>query len=214
MKVAVIGGGINGVMSAWALALKGCSVDLFERAQLMGATSSASTKMLHGGLRYLEQGHIKLVRQALHERRWWLMRAPHLAKPLQVRLPVYKGNRRPGWMVWCGLALYDRLAGAASLGRSHWSSREEVVRSFPDLQAEDLLGMYTYYDGYMDDHKLGLWAAEKAAAASVRIHTDTCVESISPDARSFIIASPDDVTRVSTTSGYGLAFAINPSATK
>jgi glycerol-3-phosphate dehydrogenase len=85
-------------------------------------------------------------------------------------------------MVWCGLALYDRLAGPASLGRSHWSTREEVLRSFPGLQAEGLLGMYTYYDGYMDDHKLGLWAAEKAAAAGVRIHTDTCVESISPDA--------------------------------
>jgi len=80
------------------------------------------------------------------------------------------------------LALYDRLAGPASLGRSHWSSRDEVLRSFPDLQAEGLLGTYTYYDGYMDDHKLGLWAAERAAAAGVKIHTDTCVESISPDA--------------------------------
>ena len=182
MKVAVVGGGINGVMSAWALVLNGCSVDLFERDQLMGATSSASTKLLHGGLRYLEQGHIKLVRQALHERRWWMMRAPHLAKPLKISLPVYKESRRPGWMVWCGLTLYDQLAGRASLGRSQWLSREESLRSCPDLRSDGLLGTYLFYDGSMDDRALGLWAAEKAAAAGVRIHTETGVESIAPDA--------------------------------
>ena len=118
MKVAVVGGGINGVMSAWALALKGYSVDLFERGRLMAATSSASTKLLHGGLRYLEHGQVKLVREALHERRWWLMRAPHLAKPLQIWLPVYKESRRPRWTIWCGLKLYDRLAGQAVLLQS------------------------------------------------------------------------------------------------
>jgi len=148
----------------------------------MGATSSASTKLLHGGLRYLEQGHIKLVREALHERRWWMMRAPHLATPLRIWLPVYKESRRPAWMVWCGLTLYDRLAGQASLGPSQWYSRDEVLRSCGDLRPETLLGAYTFYDGYMDDHALGLWAAKKAAAAGVRIHTDTRVEAISPDA--------------------------------
>jgi glycerol-3-phosphate dehydrogenase len=182
MKVAVVGGGINGVMSAWALALKGCSVDLFERGRLMGATSSASTKLLHGGLRYLEQGHLKLVREALRERRWWMIRAPHLAKPLQIKLPIYKDSRRPGWKVWFGLTLYDSLAGQASLGRSRWCSREEVECSATDLRTEGLLGAFTFYDGHMDDHALGLWAAEKAAAAGVRMHTDTGVEAISPDA--------------------------------
>jgi glycerol-3-phosphate dehydrogenase len=182
MRVAVVGGGINGVMSAWALALKGCSVDLFERGRLMGATSSASTKLLHGGLRYLEHGHLKLVREALQERRWWMMRAPHLAKPLQIRLPIYKESRRPGWMIWCGLALYDWLAGQASLGRAQWHSRDEVLRFCRDLRPEDLLGAYTFYDGYMDDHALGLWAAERAAAAGVRVHTETRVETIAQDA--------------------------------
>jgi len=182
IKVAVVGGGINGVMSAWALALKGCSVDLFERGQLMGATSSASTKLLHGGLRYLEQGHLKLVREALHERRWWMVRAPHLAKPLQINVPVYKGSRRPGWMIWCGLTLYDWLAGQASLGYSRWCSREEVLRSCSDLRSEGLLGAFTFFDGQMDDQALGLWAAEKATAAGVRMHTENLVEAISPDA--------------------------------
>src|SRR5262249_9148723 len=143
--------------------------------------SSASTKLLHGGLRYLEQGHIKLVKQALHERRWWMMRAPHLAKTLEIRLPVYKESRRPGWMVWCGLTLYDQLAGRDSLGRSHWLSREEALRSSPDLRAHGLLGTYVFYDGYMDDRALGLWAAERAAEAGVNIHIGTRVDSIAPD---------------------------------
>lgn len=77
MKVAVVGGGINGVMSAWALARRGCEVDLFEKGELMAATSSATSKMLHGGLRYLEHGHFGLVREALRERAWWIGQAPH-----------------------------------------------------------------------------------------------------------------------------------------
>jgi len=183
MNVAVIGGGINGVMSAWALALRGCSVDLLERDQLMGATSSASTKLLHGGLRYLEQGHIKLVTESLHERRWWMIRVPDLAKPLRVILPVYEKSARPGWMIRCGLTLYDWLAGQASLGRWHWCSREDVLRSCGALWSEGLRGAFVIYEGQMDDHALGLWAAEKAAAAGVRIETGTSVEAISPDAR-------------------------------
>lgn len=181
MKIAVIGGGINGVMSAWALALKDCSVDLFERGLLMGATSSASTKLLHGGLRYLEQGRLRLVREALHERRWWIVSAPLLARPLEIKLPVYKDSRWPAWRVRCGLTLYDCLAGQATLGRSRWCSREEVLRSCSGLRSESLLGAFTFYDGQMDDHALGLWAAEKAAAAGVRIRTHASVEAISPD---------------------------------
>jgi glycerol-3-phosphate dehydrogenase len=181
MKVAVVGGGINGVMSAWALALKGCSVDLFERGRLMGETSSASTKLLHGGLRYLEQGHISLVTEALHERRWWMIRAPHLTKRLLLNLPVYDDSCRPEWMVRCGLALYDWLAGQASLGSCRRCSREEVLRTCGDLRSEGLLGAFQFYDGQMDDQALGLWAAEKAVTAGVRVHTDTRVETISPD---------------------------------
>lgn len=182
MKVAVIGGGINGVMSAWALALQGCSVELFERGKLMGETSSASTKLLHGGLRYLEHGQFRLVSEALRERRWWMIKAPHLAKPLQITLPVYEENGRAKWMVRYGLTLYDWLAGQASLGSSYWCSREEVLRSCNHLRSAGLRGAFVFYDGQMDDHALGLWAAERAAVAGVRIHTHTSVDALSPDA--------------------------------
>jgi glycerol-3-phosphate dehydrogenase len=90
MKVAVVGGGINGVMTAWAFAQRGASVDFFEKGRLMSATSPSSTKMLHGGLRYLEHG--RLVREALLERSWWLNQALHLVKPLELMIPFYQNG--------------------------------------------------------------------------------------------------------------------------
>ena len=182
MNVAVIGGGINGVMSAWALALRGYSVDLFERDRLMGATSSASTKLLHGGLRYLEQGHIRLVTEALHERRWWMMRAPHLVKRLRLILPVYEKKGRPQWILRAGLSVYEWLAGNDSLGKWKWRTRKEMECVRDELLVEGLDGAFEFYEAQMDDLALGLWAAENAAIAGVRIQTETPVGAISPDA--------------------------------
>src|SRR3990172_11977882 len=97
MRIAVIGRGINGVMVSWELAKSGYSVDLYEKNKLMSATSSASTKLLHGGLRYLEQGQFRLVREALRERTWWIKAAPDLARPIELILPVYRDSDRPKW---------------------------------------------------------------------------------------------------------------------
>ena len=180
-RVAVIGGGINGVMTAWALRYAGCSVDLFERGKIMAATSSASTKLLHGGLRYLENGEFRLVREALHERAWWIAQAPHLAHPLHLILPVYGWSRRSRFTVGVGLGLYGLLAGKQALGPSRWHGREALLRLQPDLCTDDLRGGFSFYDGQMDDHALGLWAAEQAIAAGVCVHEDTPVERISLD---------------------------------
>ncbi|MBL8421611.1 MAG: FAD-dependent oxidoreductase, partial [Dechloromonas sp.] len=110
MKVAVIGGGINGVMTAWAFARRGDCVDLFEKGRLMSATSRSSTKMLHGGLRYLEHGHLGLVREALQERSWWIRQAPQLVNPLELLIPIYRNGERAKWLVGAGIRLYDLLA--------------------------------------------------------------------------------------------------------
>lgn len=179
MKCAVIGGGINGVMSAWALARRGHAVDLYEREELMSQTSSASTKLIHGGLRYLERGAFRLVRESLRERSAWLAAAPHLVKPLQITLPIYHWSRRATWLVRCGLLLYDILAGRSQLGPHQSLSLNETLAKYPELRGNGLLGAFTLFDAQMDDHALGLWAASQAERAGVRIHRGTSVQAIS-----------------------------------
>lgn len=181
MKIAVIGGGINGVMSAWQLATDGHQVTLYERDELMSATSSASTKLLHGGLRYLEHGKILLVREALHERVWWIDHAPEFAHRLELVLPVYQDSKRPSWILRLGLATYDLLSGAASLGPHAWHTRDRLLQRFPELKPDRLLGGFTFYDGQMDDRRLGLWAAAQAQMAGVKVRTRQNVERVSTD---------------------------------
>ncbi len=180
MRVAVVGGGINGVMAGWAFARRGCAVELFERDRLMGATSSATTKMLHGGLRYLEHGRFRLVREALRERAWWIQQAPHLARALELVLPVYRGGR-PRWWLGLGLKLYDLLAAGSGFPASRWLDLHRLRASFPTLSLAGLVGGYAYWDGQMDDYRLGLWAAEQARRAGVQMFEHTPVEKITAD---------------------------------
>ena len=175
MKIAIIGGGINGLCSAWQLALRGHAVELFERGDLMQATSRSSSKLLHGGLRYLENHEFRLVREALRERDAWLQRAPQLAQPLRLVLPIYQGGRRPRAMVALGLFLYDHLAGKSVLPKAQWHSAAELLARDPQLRAEGLRGGYAFSDGQMHDHQLGLWVAEQAQQAGVRVHEHTAV---------------------------------------
>ncbi|WP_303905153.1 glycerol-3-phosphate dehydrogenase/oxidase [Thiohalomonas denitrificans] len=177
-RVAVIGGGINGVMTAWELAKKGHAVQLFEKGTLMSATSSASTKLLHGGLRYLEHGRFSLVREALAERAWWIEQAPHLARPLPILLPIYRKSSRSALKMKIGLTIYDGLAGKACLGRHKKLTPSELLALLPELKPEGLVGGYRFFDGQMDDRALGLWAAERASEAGVSIREKTAVERV------------------------------------
>lgn len=169
MDIAVVGGGINGLCVAWQLAEAGHKVSLYERDQLMGATSSASSKLLHGGLRYLEQGHWQLVKTGLAERRWWLDNVPQLTQSLPLIYPLYQQGRRRRWQLKLGLTLYDALAGRQGLGRHQWLSREAVLHQVPNLRSRGLLGGYLFLDGQMDDKALGLWVAEQCRLAGVQI---------------------------------------------
>jgi len=181
MKMAVIGGGINGLCTAWRLAESGHQVTLFERERLMAATSSASSKLLHGGLRYLETGQFLLVREALRERDAWIERVPHLARPLPILLPIYQGSQRPRWMVGLGMKLYDLLAGASRLPKSEALTREQILTQAPGLKTDHLLGGFRYHDGQMDDHHLGLWVADRCREAGAKLNEDVPVASASPD---------------------------------
>lgn len=169
MDIGIVGGGINGLCSAWVLAEKGHQVSLYERGRLMGATSSASSKLLHGGLRYLENGEFRLVREALRERDAWLRRVPELVKPLRLVIPAYRNARRPEWMYSAGLFLYDNLAGQSILPKAVRLSKKEILQRDPTLDGTDMLGGYEFSDGLMDDRALGLWVAEQARACDAVI---------------------------------------------
>lgn len=179
MEVGIAGGGINGLCCAWVLAQQGHRVQLYERDTIVSATSSASSKLLHGGLRYLENREFRLVREALQERDAWLQRAPTLTKPLRLIFPVYSDGRRSRWLMGVGLFLYDILAGRSVLPPSRWLSADEILCKDPLLNRKGLRGGYEFSDGQMDDRALGLWVAEQAKSAGVIIHENTAVQSVS-----------------------------------
>ena len=161
MKIAVIGGGINGTMIAWELCKCHHKVTLFEKSTSMSQTSSVSSKLLHGGLRYLENFEFRLVKEALRERQWWIDQAPDLAQPLKIFIPIYKWSRRPAWLYKIGLYLYDLLAGKQNIGRHQNHSKASMQGLCPGLKMKSLVTGFSYYDGQMDDFQLGLWAVDQ-----------------------------------------------------
>jgi glycerol-3-phosphate dehydrogenase len=201
MKIAVIGGGINGLSSAWQLALAGYQVSLFERDGLMQATSRASSKLLHGGLRYLEQGEFRLVREALQERCWWLKKAPQLTRRLPMLYPMYTGSRRARWQVKIGLWLYDCFAGKKGIGRHRWLTAEQTLRCSPQLQVKGLKGAYLFFDGQMDDQKLGLWMAQQCHIAGVSIFEHQPVQQLTADGKILLATGWQQFDRVINVAG-------------
>ena len=151
MRGAVIGGGINGVFCAWRLSERGHSVDLFEAQKVMCQTSSNSSKLLHGGIRYLEQGHFGLVREALSDRAWWMTAAPSVTRPIEIAMPVYKSRKRGRFTLFAGALLYGMLAGKLSLGKSRLLSAKKSSNAFGELKAKNLSGVVTFYDGQMNE---------------------------------------------------------------
>lgn len=164
--LAVVGGGATGLGVALDAAARGLRVLLLESHDFAKGTSSRSTKLVHGGVRYLAQGHLPLVREALHERTTLLRNAPHLVHPLPFVMPCYRWWEKPFYGT--GLALYDALAGRASasvgLGRTAWLSAAEVQARVPTVQAQGLTGGIQYWDGQFDDARLALALARTAAA--------------------------------------------------
>lgn len=154
--VLVIGGGINGAAIANIAAARGLKVALIEKGDFAGGTSSKSTKLIHGGLRYLENLEFDLVYESLKERHVQLKCAPYLVKPLGFIIPVYKSDKRPLWMMKLGVFLYDLLAGKYAVHRHRNLSKEEVMRLEPGIKPEGLTGGVMYFDAQMDDARLCL----------------------------------------------------------
>jgi glycerol-3-phosphate dehydrogenase len=162
----VCGGGIYGAWTAYDAALRGLSVALVEQGDWANATSSASSKLIHGGLRYLETLDFKLVRKALRERQRLLKLAPHRVWPLRFGVPVYGDSRVGIFRLSAGLSLYDMLAGAAGSGTTHsrFDSHTFAAR-FPALRPVNLRGGFTYADAQTDDARLVLELVDGAMAA-------------------------------------------------
>ena len=159
--LAVVGGGATGLGVALDAAQRGHRVLLVEAHDFAKGTSSRATKLVHGGVRYLAQGDIHLVREALHERVHILHSAPHLAQPLAFVMPSYKLWETPFYGV--GLKLYDLLAGSAGLGRTDCLGAGQTQRLLPGVQPQGLKGGVKYWDGQFDDARLALALARTAA---------------------------------------------------
>ncbi|TFZ02075.1 glycerol-3-phosphate dehydrogenase/oxidase [Ramlibacter humi] len=160
--VAIIGGGATGLGVALDAAARGFSVVLLESHDFGGGTSSRATKLVHGGVRYLAQGNVALVREALHERTVLLKNAPHLAQPLPFVMPSYKLWETPFYGT--GLKLYDALAGAAGLAPTRFLSKTGTLRAVPTARPDGLKGGVEYWDGQFDDARLALALARTAQA--------------------------------------------------
>lgn len=158
--IIIIGGGATGLGTALDAASRGYKVLLVEQSDLGKGTSSRSTKLAHGGVRYLQQGNISLVLEALKERGIMRSNAPHLVKDLEFIVPVYDWWEGPFYGV--GLKLYDLLAGKEGLGPSQFLSKEEVLAKIPTVEQDGLRGGIIYHDGQFDDARMLINLAQTA----------------------------------------------------
>ena len=143
----VIGGGVNGAGVARDAALRGLKTILIEKGDFAGGTSSWSTRLIHGGLRYLEYFEVPLVRESLREREILLHTAPHLVRPLLLTIPIYRDRSRPYWKIWAGMLLYDVLSADKTVPSHRMLSAAKFKQLFPSLDPEGLAGGAQYYDG-------------------------------------------------------------------
>jgi glycerol-3-phosphate dehydrogenase len=160
--LAVVGGGITGAWVARDAAMRGLSVALVERGDFASGTSSRSSRLVHGGLRYLRHAHISLVREGLRERGRLLRLAPHLVRPIPFTIPVYKGGRDSALLLRIGLTGYDVMAGKLGMGRHRVRSRDNLIEEEPALRDKGLRSGFRYFDAITNDARLTLTLALSA----------------------------------------------------
>ncbi|PDH36012.1 MAG: FAD-dependent oxidoreductase [Halieaceae bacterium MED-G27] len=177
-QVGIVGGGVNGICTAIACARAGHQVTCFERGEPFAETSSRSSRMLHGGIRYLEHGHFGLVREALIERDEWLTRSPEYTRVERFFFPIYDDSPRGKWLLTAGTKLYQWLAGRYSVGPSSLHSRAEALELNPALNPDGLKGAVSYCDVVMDDQGVASDLLTEAQQLGVSIKTQTQVRAV------------------------------------
>ncbi|MBL0694970.1 glycerol-3-phosphate dehydrogenase [Comamonas sp. JC664] len=176
--VLIIGGGVTGAGSARDAALRGLKVALVEREDFASGTSSRSSRLIHGGLRYLEHGHLGLVFESSIERQRLLRLAPHLVRPLAFIWPVYAGARVPRWKLNAGLMLYDALSLFRNVKGYRRLNARQVHAAEPGLRTENLKGGARYYDAATDDARLTLANAVGASEAGATVLNHASVKGL------------------------------------
>ena len=193
-RIAVIGGGINGAGVAWELIRRRYDVTLFEKGRCGEQTSSKTTKMIHGGLRYLEHMQFGLVRESLRDRAWLLEHLPHLVRPVEILLPVYEDSPRSRFVLRTGLVLYDLLAGRANIRRHRSWSTGELLAHAP-LVPEQLTGGFSYWDAQVDDQQLVRTVVASAIRDGATIREKTRVDALRCDGDQWIVRANGQESR-------------------
>jgi len=142
--------GLTAPGAARDAAMRGLNVLLLDKGDMAGGTSSWSTRLIHGGLRYLEHGELGLVRESLRERDFLLHIAPHLVRPLPILIPLFKNARRGAWTIRAGMLAYDALSFGKSLPHHRMLTPREALERAPGLETEGLLGGTLYYDAQVE----------------------------------------------------------------
>src|SRR4051812_48483873 len=163
LDVLVVGGGIVGSGVARDAAMRGLRTAIVEQADFASGTSSRSSRLLHGGMRYLAQGRVGLVWEASSEKRVIGHIAPHLAQPLAFIFPGRKGTSWSRWKLAIGAKIYDLLCGMRNFGSSRVLSRDETIRLLPGVNTENLTGAVRYFDGLTNDARLVIDTVRSAA---------------------------------------------------
>lgn len=183
----IIGGGITGAGAARDAALRGYRVALVDRRDFASGTSSKSTKLIHGGLRYLEHFEFGLVFEALQERRVLLEQAPHLVRPRSILFPIYKGAENGFLKMAAGMWLYDTLSLFRNVRRHRMVRADKLRESTPALRATDLTGAAHFYDAQTHDARLTLVNAQQAQAHGATLLTYAAVESFLSDEQNTLL---------------------------
>lgn len=197
--IVIIGGGASGLGAALDAASRGYKTLLLEKHDFAKGTSSRSTKLVHGGVRYLANGDIKLVYSALFERGLIFQNAPHLARVQSFVIPCFSLYSKLKFLI--GLKLYDLMAGKYRIGKSVFLSKNEVVDMLPTVRTGDLKGGVQYYDGQFDDARLALNLAQSAAENGATILNYAGVTSLGKDSKGIInaVTFKDEETQQSYT---------------
>ena len=173
--LAVIGAGINGAGIARDAALRGLKVIILDKNDMCSGCSAISSRLVHGGLRYLEYAEIGLVYESLHERRYLRLTAPHLVEPLRICIPIYAGARRGPLLIRLGMIAYDVLSWTKSIPSHRMLSADEMQTAEPGLASDGLRGAACYYDAqvaFAERLVLENLVAAKAAGAEIRLHCE------------------------------------------